>query len=334
MVTGPGPAVLSRAGLDELVAALIADGYRVIGPTVRDDAIVLAETQPPALSCRPGGASTPRPGATGCAAAADQAVFGHSAGAQSWKQFLHPPQQRAVVGGRQRASPPAPEEPVRLRIPRRARAATWPRSPPCAGSWVAARTRRRVRPAPSGLFVIAVGCTEPGGVCFCASMGTGPEPGPGYDLSLTERIDDGGHRFLVDVGTARRRARSSARLSPPRRPPAADVQRGAGRRRGGRTAGWAGRCPTSTCATLLRGQPRVAALGRGRRPLPDLRQLHDGVPDLLLHHHRGQHRPGTGGAPSARSAGRRASSSTSPTCTAAASGPRARAATGSGSRTS
>jgi hypothetical protein len=36
-------AVLSKAGLDDLVAALIADGYTVIGPTVRDDAIVLAE---------------------------------------------------------------------------------------------------------------------------------------------------------------------------------------------------------------------------------------------------------------------------------------------------
>jgi hypothetical protein len=35
--------VLSRAGLDDLVAALIADGRTVIGPTVRDDAIVLAE---------------------------------------------------------------------------------------------------------------------------------------------------------------------------------------------------------------------------------------------------------------------------------------------------
>jgi len=38
-----GPAVLSRSGLDGLIAALIADGYQVIGPTVRDDAIVLAE---------------------------------------------------------------------------------------------------------------------------------------------------------------------------------------------------------------------------------------------------------------------------------------------------
>jgi hypothetical protein len=37
------PAVLSRPELDTLVAALIADGYRVIGPTVQDNAIVLAE---------------------------------------------------------------------------------------------------------------------------------------------------------------------------------------------------------------------------------------------------------------------------------------------------
>ena len=45
-MTAPGgapPAVFGRAGLDRLVAVLIADGYRVIGPTVRDNAIVLDE---------------------------------------------------------------------------------------------------------------------------------------------------------------------------------------------------------------------------------------------------------------------------------------------------
>jgi ferredoxin len=49
--------------------------------------------------------------------------------------------------------------------------------------------------------VVAVNCTEPGGMCFCASMGTGPEVGPGYDLALTERIDADGRRYLVDVGS-------------------------------------------------------------------------------------------------------------------------------------
>ena len=80
--------------------------------------------------------------------------------------------------------------------------ATWPRSPFSARCSGAARTRT----TPSfddarGLLVIAAGCTEPGGVCFCASMGTGPAPGPGFDLALTERIDDDGHRFVVEVGT-------------------------------------------------------------------------------------------------------------------------------------
>src|SRR5271167_1910940 len=51
------------------------------------------------------------------------------------------------------------------------------------------------------IFVVAVNCTEPGGLCFCASMGTGPAVGPGYDLALTERIDGDGRRYVVDVGS-------------------------------------------------------------------------------------------------------------------------------------
>ena len=42
----------------------------------------------------------------------------------------------------------------------------------------------------SGAFLVAVECTEPGGTCFCVSMGTGPAAGPGYDLVLTELVDD------------------------------------------------------------------------------------------------------------------------------------------------
>src|SRR6184192_3746493 len=43
-VTAPGAAdavIFGREGLDRLVEVLIADGYHVIGPTVRDSAIVL-----------------------------------------------------------------------------------------------------------------------------------------------------------------------------------------------------------------------------------------------------------------------------------------------------
>ena len=71
-------------------------------------------------------------------------------------------------------------------------------------------------------------------------------------------------------------------------------------------------------------QPRAPALGRRRRALPDLRQLHDGVPDLLLHDGRGRRPTSPASTSSATSAGTRASRSTTRTCTAAASARSAR----------
>ena len=38
-------------------------------------------------------------------------------------------------------------------------------------------------------FIIAVTCSDPGGTCFCVSMGTGPVPDKGFDLSLTELLE-------------------------------------------------------------------------------------------------------------------------------------------------
>ena len=52
-----------------------------------------------------------------------------------------------------------------------------------------------------GLFVIAVQCAEPGGTCFCASMGAGPRATAGFDLALTELLTGGEHRFVVEVGS-------------------------------------------------------------------------------------------------------------------------------------
>ena len=48
-------------------------------------------------------------------------------------------------------------------------------------------------------FIVAVNCFEPGGTCFCVSMGTGPRVEAGYDLALTE-ILEGEHRLLVEAG--------------------------------------------------------------------------------------------------------------------------------------
>ncbi|MCB0934655.1 MAG: 4Fe-4S ferredoxin, partial [Mycobacterium sp.] len=84
------PVVLDGAGLRGLVDELRARGYRVVGPTVGENAIVLAELD--SVDDLPHGWGVDvGPGTYRLRRRDDAAAFGHSAGPQSWKQFLHPP---------------------------------------------------------------------------------------------------------------------------------------------------------------------------------------------------------------------------------------------------
>jgi sulfhydrogenase subunit beta (sulfur reductase) len=55
-------------------------------------------------------------------------------------------------------------------------------------------------------FIVAVNCSKVGATCFCVSMNTGPKVKTGFDIALTEIMDDGGHRFLVEAGSEAGRA--------------------------------------------------------------------------------------------------------------------------------
>jgi ferredoxin len=54
-----------------------------------------------------------------------------------------------------------------------------------------------------GALLVAVNCTVAGGTCFCVSMDTGPRAGSGFDIALTEVIEDGRHYFLCEAGSER-----------------------------------------------------------------------------------------------------------------------------------
>jgi len=62
---------------------------------------------------------------------------------------------------------------------------------------------RNYRARREGLFLVAVNCGQAGGNCFCVSMNTGPRATSGYDLALTEILQDGRHYFLTEIGTTR-----------------------------------------------------------------------------------------------------------------------------------
>ncbi|HEU5023485.1 MAG TPA: 4Fe-4S dicluster domain-containing protein [Spirillospora sp.] len=205
-MTAPENTALELTGLGPLYGALRRAGYTVIGPTVRDDAIVLAELAS-ADDLPYGWGVTLTPGGYRLTRRKDRAAFAHAAGPQSWKPFLHQTRiklwdaDRTEDGFTVRNRPPDTDPPFAFLGVR-----------PCDLRAIAIQDRiltggKHVDPVYEqrrrGAFIIAVNCTEPGGTCFCTSMGTGPAAGPGYDLALTELVDDGDPRYVVEIGSER-----------------------------------------------------------------------------------------------------------------------------------
>jgi sulfhydrogenase subunit beta (sulfur reductase) len=200
--------VLTNDGVEALLEALRRRGFRVLGPTVRDRAIIYDDIA--ALADLPRGWSDEQEGGRyRLLPRDDDALFGYAVGLHSWKKFLHAPTQ--VLWHAERTPEGAsivPEPPSAERF-----AFVGVRS--CELHAIAIQDRvllggayddLHYRPRREGAFIVAVNCAEPGGTCFCASMNTGPKVADGYDLALTEIVAEGEHRFVVDVGSEEGRA--------------------------------------------------------------------------------------------------------------------------------
>ena len=193
---------LPRRRLDELVQALRQGGRDVIGPTVRDGAIMLEPIE--TASALPSGWGVDNsPGVARLVRRDDERVFDQPPGPTSWKRWTFPPRVTQMAwngagesdGDRQpqSATPvPAPMAFLGARACEIAALAIQDRilaGGPVVDSDYVARRRDNL--------IVAVECAVAGGTCFCTSMGTGPELGGGYDLGLSE-LDDG---FVVRLGS-------------------------------------------------------------------------------------------------------------------------------------
>jgi len=195
--------ILDRNDLDSLLRVLTSNGFTLIGPTLRDHAVVYDQIE----SSRdfPAGWSDEQAGGTyRLIQRDDEALFGYTQGLQSWKQYLllshlklwearknskeyqlkEEPLQRektAFIGARAcelRAM--AIQDQVLLRGP-------------YADPYYQSQRER--------LFIIAVECGQAGGTCFCVSMNAGPRVEAGFDLALTEVVEKKRHYFTVRIGS-------------------------------------------------------------------------------------------------------------------------------------
>src|SRR5271165_1290278 len=85
--------IIDCGQLQSLIDALTLRGYRVLGPTVRDGAIVYDDIR--SIEELPRGWTDRQDaGSYRLERRADEAYFGFVVGPQSWKRFLHPPVER------------------------------------------------------------------------------------------------------------------------------------------------------------------------------------------------------------------------------------------------
>ena len=268
--------LLPKLHFQSFIDLLWSEGYRVIGPTVAQEAITYDEIR--AIDDFPRGWTDEQSGGHyRLKRRDDDAWFGFVVGPHSWKRYLFPP--RITVATAQRTADDwqlndvDDDEPPYAFLGVRA----------CELAAIAVQDRTFINDRYSDpiyrrrrerALLIAVNCTQAASTCFCTSMNTGPRCTAGFDLALTELPD----AFTVEIGSPRG-ADLVAKL--PTTTAGATELRCAEQARQQAVDQITKSLDTTDIRNLLLGN-LDHALDRGRLAVLVVHQLHDGLPDLLL----------------------------------------------------
>ncbi len=196
-------AVIERKDFPSLLEALQSRSLDLLGPTIRDNAVVYDRISG-AEDLPIGWIDRQNHGSYRLAKHKKKTLFGYVVGPHNWKKFLYPPE-RPVLEIRHE------DKKIEfIKLPEDAPKQAFIGVRACEVHAIAIMdkilmqgphadadyTRRR-----KNSFIVAVNCTRAGGNCFCVSMQTGPKAEAGFDLALTEVIEDDNHFFLAEAGS-------------------------------------------------------------------------------------------------------------------------------------
>jgi len=187
------------------MTSLQDEGFKVIGPTVGESAIVYDEVA--STGDLPEGRGDIQDGGKyRLTAREDEALFGYNLGQSSWKRYLFPPHVELLrirsSNGDLEFTPTPQPRPKYAFFGARA----------CELAAIAIQDQVFVGPAGADptyaarrqdLFVVAVNCGTAAATCFCSSMETGPRCSNGYDIVLTELPTEDGFEYLAEAGSNR-----------------------------------------------------------------------------------------------------------------------------------
>lgn len=187
-----------------LLSLVQQDGYKLLGPTIHNEVIIYDELQS-SQDLPIGWMDEQDPGYYRLKRRNDQAYFGYNLGPHSWKKYLFPPHEKLFSARKQenglvvfQETEPVLEKMAFIGV----RA--------CEIQAILIQDRvfnhkthvyKQYKERRENLFIMAVNCTRSVNTCFCVSMGAGPAVSEGYDLALTEVIDDQNHYFIIVIGS-------------------------------------------------------------------------------------------------------------------------------------
>jgi sulfhydrogenase subunit beta (sulfur reductase) len=195
--------LIEKNELNNIFELLKKGGFTIIGPALRDNAIVYDEIN--SIKDFPEGWTDDQDGATyRLERRDDKALFGYATSPQSWKKFLFPSRLRLMKLTRKgKEFKVENSETLTKKY-----AFIGVRSCDLEAIFIQDKVFKDgeyVDPYYNELrknvIIIAVNCTKAGGTCFCVSMKTGPAAKRGYDLVMTEVVDSKRHYFLIDSGS-------------------------------------------------------------------------------------------------------------------------------------
>lgn len=196
-------ACIDRNDFGVLFSVLKQRGYLLVGPAVRNDAIIYDELK--CVEDMPvGWRDEQDAGMYRLKRRNDRALFGYNVGPQSWKKFLFPPRERLWTADKTENGFEVRKEQKEV--------AQYAFIGVRACEIKALRIQDRVfmegahkdqtyTAHREKSFIVAVNCGQAAKTCFCTSMQSGPKVEDSYDLALTEIIAGDRHYFAAEAGS-------------------------------------------------------------------------------------------------------------------------------------
>lgn len=194
--------ILDTGGLQSLIRSLGERGFEVIGPVLRDGAVMFDRIED-VVDLPRGVIDEQEPGSYRVRGTEEEIRFGFVVGPDGLKRWLFPPERRLFsvrrAGGVPVFEAEPPDVPPRAFLGVRA----------CDLQALAIQDRVFLGGDPPDpvyearrrdILLVAVNCSRAAATCFCVSMGEGPHATAGADIALTELRPS---ELLATAGTAR-----------------------------------------------------------------------------------------------------------------------------------